>query len=300
MSFAFNVVKLNGSVLTGIEAPTYDRREERLKAGNDGALHTTTATVIRAAPRAGFATVAVRALLVLLGTGDEVPYVALNGTTGLELIGAQRGTDGVGYAAGTVHPSRLGASGAVFLSGLSWRPRAPMSATVDAFWISAAGGTDPITVSAGVALPTLGLNQEQLGLSSLLIGATDLTNKCAAIDVAIDHRAENNVDPTCFNAGLPFPVQLAGIGVNGHSDVTVTIDTEDLTTAITNGAVVITGKVYNHLGVGFGATGITVTINGVLAREEAIPGENGATAKRRLVITGTFDGTNKPITVATF
>lgn len=300
MSFAFNIVKLNGSVVTGIEAPMFDRREERIKAGNDGALHNTTAAVFRAAPKAAFSTLAVRALLVLIGTGDEVPYVAMNGTTGLELIGAARGTDGVGYAAGSVHASRQGGAGAVFLSGLSWRPRAPMTATVDAFWTSAAGGTDPITVSSTASLPTLGLNQEQVGLFSVTINGTDFTNKCAALDVAIDHRAENNVDPTCFNAGLPFPVQLTGIGANGHSDVTCTIDTEDLTTAVANGAVIITGKVYTHLGVGFGSTGITVTINGVMAREETIPGENGNTAKRRITITGTFDGSNKPITCATF
>ncbi len=300
MSFAFNVVKLNGSVVTGIEAPTYDRREERLIAGNDGALHNTTATVIRAAPKASFVTVAVRALMVLLGTGDEVPYVAMNGTTGLEIIGAKRGTDGVGYAGGSVHSSRQGGAGAVFLSSLSWRPRAPMTASVDAFWTSSAGGTDPITVSAVVALPTLGLNQEQVGLFSITINSVDWTTKCAGIDVTIDHRAENNVDPTCFSAGLPFPVQLTGIGPNGHSNVTCTIDTEDLDTVVGNGAVIITGKVYTHLGVGFGSTGITVTINGVMAREETIPGENGNTAKRRIIITGTYDGANKPITVATF
>lgn len=301
MTFAFNAIRFNNAMTLGIQAPNFDRREERLKLGNDGALHHTSATIVRTAPKASWSSLAVRAWFTLLGTGDEVPYVAMDGTNGLELIGFKRATDGVGYATGSVHPRRRGLSGSVFLSGVSWRPRQPLVASFDAFWISSIGSTDAIAAADLIASPTISLSQEQLALSSVLFDAVDWTAKAAALDVSYDHRAENNADPTCYQAGLPHPVQLIGVGINGQSDITLTFDTEDLDTAVgTPTTITIQAKVYTHLGVGLGATGVTMVINKPLIREEAIPGEDGSSAKRRITATGTFDGTNRPGTIATF
>jgi hypothetical protein len=301
MTFAFNAVRLNNSLVAGVTAPDFDRREERLEAGNDGQLHLTTAAVHRAAPRAGWTMLAGRALFTLLGTGDEVPYVAMNGTHGLELLGLKRASDGVGYASGTVHPRRQGVSGLVALAGISWRPRAPMQFAVNAFWSSAAGGTDPIGAGDLVAAPTLPLNQEQLGLTSVLFGATEWAPKCGALDISIEHKIENNVDPTCYNAAQPFPVQIVGPGIAGPARIGFAFDTEDLDTAIgTPTSLTILGNVYNHLGVGLGSTGISIVLSKPLIRELSIPGQEGAAAMRRIMAVPTYDGSTRPITITTF
>lgn len=300
MSFAFNVVRFNNTLVAGVQAPTFERREEFLEAGNDAQMHLTTSVVSRAAPKASWSMLAIRALATLLGTGDEVPYVAMDGTNGLELIGAKRNTDGVGYLTGTVHPRRRGVAGILALAGVSWARRQAAVARVDAYWQAVAGGaTDPITADL-TTLPTLSLNTEQLGLTSFLVGATDLTVKIASFDIAVDHRVENNVDPTSFTAAQPFPTQVVGPGVNGRSRVAVTFETEELDTAVANGAIVIQLKVYTHLGVGFGATGVTLTLNSPIVREVALAGEDGSTGKRRFQAIGTFDGTNRPLTIVTF
>jgi hypothetical protein len=301
VTFAFNVVRLNNGLYAGVMAPEFDRREDRLKAGNDAQPHLTTATVHRAAPKASWMQLAGRQLFTSLGTGDEVPYVALDGTNGLELIGAKRASDGVGYAAGTVHARRRGISGVLALASVSWKPRTPMTFGVETFFISSAGATDPIGAGDLTTLPTLSLNQEQLGLSSVLFGAVEWAPKCAGFDIGIEHRIENNVDPTCFNAAQPFPVQAIGPGIAGPSEVSFSFDTEDLDTAVgTPTSITITGLVYNHLGVGLGATGITITLSKPLLREQKIPGADGSAARRQIIATPTYDGTTKPITIATF
>jgi hypothetical protein len=67
---------------------------------------------------------------------------------------------------------------------------------------------------------------------------------------------------------------------------------------VSNGATSITGSVLNHLGVGVSANTATVTINGAFARQRRIDGPRG-TAARRIEIFGTFDGSNRPLTIAT-
>lgn len=294
-AFAFNAVRLNssGSLLGGIEAPNLDYRETSLARGDDGQIHQTTVAISRAAPMASFTTVAARALAVILGTGDEVPHVALDGSNGIELFGLRLNASGPGYASGSVHAKRQMTAGGLYLSGLSWSPADVLRASADVFGTSSNGTTSPVTPST-VAAPTLPLNTEQLVLESLTVGGEAVT-RARSYDVAIDHKAENNVEDICYSTGLPFPMILAQPGVNGPSEITCDIDTLDLTTSFPgSGAIVATFKVLNHLGVGLGSDALVATLNTSQIREATIGGN-----VRRLSCRATFDGSNRPFTLAT-
>jgi len=291
-AFAFNLVKLNNSYLTGIRQPDLQLREKQMPSETDGSIWQTSAPVIRAAPMCKFGTVAVKALLVLLGTSRQPPHVALDGTNGVELIGAKINSAGPGYDATSVHASRKGLRGLLMLSGLSWRPGDVAEATAEVFFFSAAGGTDSLTAST-VATPTIPVNTEQLVLSSV---SGIPSSRITAWDLVITHQVENNDEAICYNAGLPYPVALKQPGVGGAVEWMLTVETTDLTTAITNGTVASVFGVLNHNGVGMSSGTATVTINSPQIREESITGKP---ASRKIMIRGTWDGTNFPGTIAT-
>lgn len=287
-AFAFRVVKINGTLLPGVRLPDFQRREKQMPSEADGSIYQTSSPVLRAAPMARWATIAVKTLWGLFGTATRPPYILLDGTNGLELIGPKINATTPGYDATAVHASRKGLSGLIMLAGLSWRPGDVVEATVEAFWTTSAGGTDPIT-SAAVALPTIPVNTEQLVLSSV---SGIPSTRIASLDVAITHQVENNDETICYNAGLPFPVLLKQPGVGGSVEVIATFETTDLTTTISNGTVVITMGVLNHNGVGLAAGTAVMTINSPQIREEQI---SGSPASRRVTVRGTWDGTNFPV-----
>lgn len=296
-AFNFSLAALNGTTLVGLRSASLDRRESQSPIGTDGTLHQTGNGVIRAAPMAQLTTIAVRSLFGVLGTGDEVPFVALNGSTGLVMYGPKINASGPGYDSGSTHKTCTALNGMMLLDRVSWSPGQVAEASASVYITSTAGGTDPITVSTA-AMPTLPVNTEQMVLSTCTINGTAVS-RVASLEVSIGHRAENNDEGVCYNQGLPYPVLLTQAGVAGQTEISATIDTLDLTTAFANGTVVIAFTAISALGVGLGSNTATITINGVLAREQTINGENGAPARRQLLIRGTFDGTNKPLTIAT-
>lgn len=290
-AFAFNLVKLNNAYLTGIRQPDFQVREKQAVADGDGSIWQTSAPVIRAAPMARFGTVAVKALFTLFTSSTRPPYVALDGTNGVELIGAKINTAGPGYLGTSTHASRKGARGLLMFSGLSWKPGDVAEATAEVFFYSAAGGTDSI-VSASVAAPTIPVNTEQLVLSSV---SGIPSSKILSWDLAIAHQVENNDEGICYDAGLPYPVTLKQPGVGGAVEWMLTVETTDLTTALSNGTVTSVFGVLNHNGVGLAAGTATVVLNNPQIREESI---GSKPASRKLTIRGTWDGTNYPGTIA--
>lgn len=296
-SFAFNMVKLNGSLLTGISSPSFDRREIEKPLAHDATLHQTGASVIRTAPMASFTTVAMRALFSILGTGDEVPFIALDGTNGLELIGGKIATAAPGYLGTSTHASRKMASGDAYLRRVSWTPGDVARAEMEVFGIGATGSTDP-AASATVALPTLPTNTEQMVLSGLSLNGFAPT-EIASLDIQITHQGENNDDEICYNTGLPHPVLCKRAGVGGATEVILTAEILDLTSTWTNGAVAAVFTSLATQSVGLGSPTATVTINTPLIREKIIRGEDGRPAKRQITARGLFDGTNRPITITT-
>jgi hypothetical protein len=298
-AFAFNLVRLNNAstMLGGISSPNLDRRENEVALSNDGTLHQTGAAVIRSAPMVSFTSVAVRALFIALGTGDEIPFVALDGTNGIELFGAAINTAGPGYLGSSVHAKRQMLNGGMFLRRVSWSPGDIARAEVDVYGLSSNGTTNPVTASTA-ALPTIPTNTEQLVLASVVLNALSLTN-VSSFDCSITHQGENNDEDICFSTGLPYPILMKQAGVGGATEVTITIETLDLTSSWTNGTVVATFKPLLNRGVGLDTTTAVITLNTPTIRETIIRGEDGRAAKRQLVCRGLFDGTNKPLTITT-
>lgn len=293
MTFAFDLVRFNGTVLGGIRSPSYQRREKRAPIGTDGTLHQTGNGVIRAAPMASFGTIAVRTLAGILDGSTDAPMKAMNGSTGLELIGAALNTAAPGYSASSIHASRLAASGQLCLSGMSWSPGDVLEAQCDGYAIAAAGGTDPF-VASSIALPTLPTNQEQLVLSSLIIGGLTIL-RASSWNLSIAHHCENQ-DESCYNTGLPFPIQLMQAGVGGQTEFRMEADILDLTGSITSsGTAVAVFTQINHLGVGLDTETLTVTLANCLIREEGISGRPGG---RKIIADATFNGSTKPLTLA--
>ncbi len=294
-AFAFEVVQLNGSSLTGIRSPNYQRREQYAPVATDGTLHQTSNAVIRAAPMASFQTIAVRALITALNDSSDLYMKALNGSTGLRMIGLQTAPAGPGYLATSSHASHTAANGQVYLSGLSWSPGDVLVADVDAYFLSTDGTTDPVSFSAATALPTLSVNTEQLVMSSLVIGGLTIT-KITNWNLSIVHQCENNDDAICFSTGLPFPTLLRQAGVGGQTEIVMTCDTLDLNGSITtSGTGVAVFKTVNALGVGVSSNTTTVTVNGGLIRTEEVQGKPGT---RRISVRGTYNGTNLPLVIA--
>lgn len=246
---------------------------------------------------ARLSTVAVRTLFSTLGTGDEVPFVALNGSTGLVLYGGMILTTGPGYAASGSHKSITALNGFVFLERVSWSVGSIAEAEVSVYFKTSSGGTSPVTIATNATLPTVPNNTEQLVLTACTLNSVSQTSLLSA-EVTISPRAENNADE-CFALGLPYPTLVTQAGPGGQTEVIATLEMTDLTATVGSGALVLTFTALNALGVGVGSNTATLTVNGVLARDQVIQGDNGGPARRRVEIRGTWDGSNKPVTIAT-
>lgn len=299
MPFSFNMVRVNStSLLTGVTSPNAEQRETQKPLASDGTLHQTGSGVIRRAPKISFQTISVIAAFSLLGTGDEVPFVALDGSNGIEAIGAKIATAAPGYLGTSTHASRKMVNGMLLLSGLSWTPGDVARVTLDAYGLSA-NGTTAAMADSTISLPTLAQNAEQLVVSTITLAGVSIT-KAASVDLAITHQVENNDEEICFSLGLPEPVTLKQPGVGGQTEIILTVETLDLTTALTaTGTCTVAMTKINHLGVGLDTETATVTLNNCLIREEVVRGEDGRAAKRRITCRATYDGSNKPLTIAT-
>lgn len=297
--FAFQVVKLGATILTGIDQISFERRHQMVELGADGNPHTTSVASLRMAPKATFRTAAMDALanvMTLSGaTYYGVPYFT-HASGGAQFIGDKAGTV-PGWAASTVHAQRSFAAGLTVLSGIDWSAGDIARMSCDSFALSSDGSTTPITETGIAAVTPVGA--EQMTLQSATVAGVDLTTGAASLRISVDHRVENNVEAQCFKAGLPYPVALAMPGPNGPTRIEAEFETTDLTTALTaQGDMVFVFAVITARGIGLSATTLTVTLKTGYVVEESIPGERGQAARRRIRGVATFDGTNQPLTLA--
>lgn len=298
-AFAFNKVRVNSTtLLTGVSSPNADQRETQKVLAADGTLHQTGAGVIRRAPKISFSTVSVIAAFSLLGTGDEVPYLALNGTNGIEAIGSKINPDAPGYLGTSTHASRKMISGAIVLAALNWTPSDVVRVTLEAFGTSANGTTAAMAEST-IAAPTEVQNTEQLQVSAITLAGVSIT-RASSVSLAVGHQVENNEEEICFTLGLPEPTMLKQPGVGGQTEIILTVETLDLSAVLTTaGTCTVVMTKVNHLGVGLDTETATITLNNCLIREETVAGEDGRAGKRRITCRATYDGSNKPLTLAT-
>jgi hypothetical protein len=294
-----NLLRLNGSVLSGIKSAGLDRRETHVTLDADGALHQTGDAVIRAAPTARFTTSAARALVALLNpqAGHALPYLALDAANGIELVQAKVDDAAPGYKTGTVHGSRKMVRGQLMIDSLRWQSGGTLEASATVFGLSADGTTDPVAVST-IALPALPVATEQLVLSAITLNGVSIP-KVRSVEITYGHKTENNA-AECYLASLPYPTMLMQAGVAGPSEITFAIELLDFGATIGNGVLSCTFTALTNLGVGLGTNTLTALVNGSIARDEGLDGSNGTPGARRITGRGTFDGTTKPwgLTVA--
>jgi hypothetical protein len=292
---AFNLVYINGTAIGGVSSPDYDRREEQKVLGHDGQPLQTGSSVANAFPKASFSTVAARAMLGIVSLSAILPWVVLNGSTGMQMYGLIPNTSGPGYASATLLQAALGE---VYLKGLSWSIGEVVKVEVEAFFLAASPGSSDPVVQSGVSTPTLPVNFEQLALASIVFGSTTMLNP-TSLTLAITHKAENNAKDMCCNAGQPFPIVSIKAGVGGQGEILLDVETADLTT-VYSGTVVATFDTLNSLGVGLGTTGLTMTMASTITRVQNIKGADGNVAKRSIQVRATWNGTTNPLTFAQF
>ena len=294
-AFAFNLVRANNTLLTGIRQPNYQRRPKYAPLDNDGTLYQTSRPVIRAAPMASFSTVAMRAMVQALTATSGIPYLALDGTNGLELIGAKIGSNVPGYdPTASVHARRQHLSGMAMVSGISWRPGDVAEMSMEAFFTATTGSTDP-TVITPITLPAIPVGTEQLVLSAITMpGGTISAARCVSYDLSINHQVENNDESMCYNTGLPFPVLLKQPGVGGTAEIGLSLEVLDLTGTLANGAVSAVFTRLAHNGVGLTTGTVTVALANCQIVEVEIRGKPGV---RKLEIFSTWDGTTAACTL---
>jgi hypothetical protein len=229
--------------------------------------------------------------------GSALPFVALNGSTGLVMYGGQLLTTGPGYQGNGNHLSLTALNGQVFLSSVTWSPGSVAKATADCYFRSTAGGTDPVTAASNANLPTLSVNTEQLVLSALTLGGSSVT-RVANLSININHQCENNDEAICYNTGLPHPILLKEAGVGGQTEISATVETLDLTTSFSAGSLVATFTALSNTGVGLASNTATITLSNCVVRTRDIPGQQGGPGVRAMDIRATYDGITQPVTVA--
>lgn len=296
---AFNYVAVNSTALGGVTNPHLDRREKQKPLENSGNIHQTGSSVISAAPMFSFTTIAVRALVTLIGTSAQLPFLALDGSNGVQLIGLVPALAGPGYASGSVHPQQQAVAGDLYIKALRWSIGEVLTADVEGFPIDASGdGADDPFDGTLVAAPATVLNAEQLTLGGVTANGTAV-NGITSIELSVGHKGENNEPEICNNSGLPFPVVTKKAGIGGSSEIILTIETTDMAASL-SGVVVLTFYVLNPLGVGQGSTGITLSLSGTIIRPVDFKGSDGQAGKRQLSVRATYNGSTKPLTLATF
>lgn len=295
--YALNPLSINGTALAAITEVRYDRRLDIVALGSDGTAHTTYRGIRKCRPLVEFTTLHAKELAALVVGSTDCPMVALNGTTGLNFVGAKMSTTAPGYNASAVHQSYVAARGQVFLNSLRWQANGNLECGCQAFLISADGTTDPVVEASNAALPTQGLASGPFVLYSLTLGGTALT-EVASVDLQIDHRAENNIDDQCFSCGLPYPTAVAQAGPNGPIDMTLTVEIPDLGSTVSTAAVSVVFKRVTQGGV-IGTDSVTLALAACMIQAEERRLTQGNAAMRRYVCRPRYDNSTKPLTITT-
>lgn len=285
-------VSINGTGLKGTSAARFSKRQQRRTVGNGGDLHATLVTAMSEAPRLDFVTSDIGVLFTAM-SNTNTPMVALS-STGAVAVWPKGSESGPGWASSTTAKQVALATGSAYCNRLSWSPGSGAVAEVSAFGASANGTTSP-AVESTVAAPS----QLSAGVEWVLTAATVggiAVSQIASVGVEIGHKAENNL-ASAYNLGLPQPLRVVSAGAAGIIEIAVTIETMDLTTALSGGGVVVLTFQPKALGgPGFDSGTVTVTINGELLDDDTYA--DGTPGTRTIEILAAYDGTNLPWAVA--
>lgn len=285
--FGIQQISINGALYQGWTGYLLDRGVEVESDGSDGTVYETAHHVISRKPMADLKTRALKAALGLLAGSLDLPLVVLNGTTGLVMYGAKAASDGPAFAGGSVHVSRTGLRGVVYMAGVRWARKQKAEMTLKALFRSADGTTASIAegTAALPAAPTpdQGFALTALTLNGVAVGAVN------SVDLSADPKLEHD-----YSTGLPEPVDINGAGARGKLAVALKADIGDLDLGAGTGAVSLVFTRY-AIGGGFTTDTVTFTLNGQWSVEESIGGDNGSPMSRSLLVRTRHDGTNRPL-----
>ena len=289
--FAIQQVRLNNVLYPGVSGwnvtPGVDINSDQL----DGTVHETAHHGMDTAPTADLTTRNL-AFLTNLDSSTDVWVKTLDGTNGLELIGARAASGLPGYDSGSVHLSRKGISGVLLGTGISWSKKGKAELTLKAMFTSANGTTAALAAAANIALPTLPVPDFSYKLSSLTINGSAIP-AVDSVGITCDAKAEFE-----YQAGLPEPVDVLMAGVNGAAQWRLSAAVGNCDLGAGTGAVAaVCTRLAN--GGGMSANTLTVTFNSNWAIEEGVGGQSGGAMTRNLIVRPRYNGTTRPVTWAT-
>lgn len=292
-------LKLSSTLIPCTSQVQFEARENRRIIGADGAPAATAVRVLSAAPRFTTTSLAIGTLLTLhpqgaAGTGFEWAPVADH--TACEWYEAAPNAGKPGYAAnGNKHALAASCKARSVIDSIRWSQSSrAVEVALSAYLLSNNGTANPKADAVSAALPANPIGDETWGLTSLALGALDLTPSVTSLDLSIDPKVDT-VDAGCYKAALPFPVETTRIGPHGHLEAVAAIDTTDLSSTIPTGNLVATFTQHSDVGPGFTATTKSVTMAGAVARVESFGGSHGQPLVRRIWVMALWDGTTLPL-----
>lgn len=294
MAFALQYITNDTTDIHGIESQNYDPRLEAAAEASDGLLHIAGRHFHAAAPMLSFRSRDLQSLATLLDGNADAPYIALAGN-GLQWYAADMSTTAPGYKAGSEHNKYAATSGALVLDRLSWAHGQHAVCECSAFFLSGDGTTAPVSTST-VSLPTQAAWTSGYRLTSLTVGGSSVTTGFVSLELTVAHGVENNVPDTCRSLGLPYPTQLAMPGAHGQIDMQMIVEVQDLDISPTSGDVSATFTEVDEGGF-LDADTVQLSFNGEI--EPVLPhgGDHGQPLTTTLRCLGTWDGTNKPLSI---
>lgn len=291
MRYAIQQVRINNSYAPGMSGYQLDRAPEVNSDGSDGTLFETVHHVMANKPKADLSWFDLEGLVDRFTASADCPILTLDGTNGLELWGARAATGMPGFAAGSVHSRRQYKRGVIALSSVRWSRDEKAVANLTGLFISADGTAACLDETDATAQPTVPVPDFGYALTALTI-AGDTITAVSSCELTIEHRLEHE-----FSAGLPEPIAVLGAPIKGKLAITLKADIGHLDLGGGTGATSLVFKKYAGNG-GFAAKTVTFTVNGGWAVTEQEGGENGQGMSRQLLVRATYDGVNRPLTVA--
>jgi hypothetical protein len=297
--YGIQAVSLNGTQRAGVIGRSSNRQRKIRKDANSGAVHTTLRSPIRTAPKAEITTVELLTWIPVLNDSTDILCKALDGSNGLKMYAGAHDPTKPGYLASSAHRLKTGLRGLLCVDQISYVAGQAAEMTMSAYFKCTDGTTDPITDVTNAALPALPVPTEALILTSLTRGGSAVT-AISSLLIKIDHKCTNDKDPECYQAGLPHPVDIITAGVNDAIDISMELETTDLSQGESAGETWV--ATFTKLGQGgaLGTTGVIITASNVYAHHDEEGGKEGSGDTIKIMGETRFDGTNKPLSWSTF
>jgi hypothetical protein len=294
--FSIQSVKLNGNYYSGVQGHAADYGSEMISPASDGTVHESLHSVGRYTPRASFSTLALKTMMDALNDSTDAPMKALNGTTGLVMVGAKEATSAPGYAGSTVHEALTALNGLVYATGISCAGGTSPAILSLAAPFYSTDGTAAVLVPSAVALPTQPTPAECFVWDSI-------THNSVALDGFSNFNLSIGVNVRQIHSGADIYPRLITAGpAAGPIRWRLTFDTTDLAWARTIGAAGSTSTLtasFTQLAQGGTRSGTTYgfTFNSRYMRvTQAAGGSQGSPMKASVEVLPRWDGTNKPVT----